>query len=1094
MMSKNEKPEEKLVVKITDGGYVAALNNPKDKNGFRVEITKAVVLSKGKTMGTFNTIGTVIGPQQIRIRINIFSKDQEYSIDQVNLIDGVSGVVFCTIKRKDGGVIDFVNPSKRTVLSWNLTFDTFDANTVTIIENNSQDLALTALEHHIDDPEAHPQYFKKANISHKVDGTAKDLVASELAVGDVTRRLNDSGIAGDGKKMNSVAEAIMSGFYAATSSVKDGWPGLQSGDAMIHSQWSASHGLNFAGANSNNRFYGQTIFKSVASPWLEFLTEKHLSNVINGTSKRMVATEFALSTLANNIAQVIKDEVWTSKVTYYSTAVSILSIKEASALSRLTDGPLTNAIFFYVNRRNYTDNAYLIELSEYSAKNPRKWQGNVVAGKLQGWAEVTGSDWSAIRGLPELITDPSKGTNTNIASGTAVKVVNDILDNQGYSATKLQTLAYLFGNPANGKYYCLDSDATFLPMTPEGRTAAYVEVTHHSSSNDKYSKMVWTYATGSRKSYEILKNNGVWGKPDRVKKAQDFFNSLYSSPAMDILKLYADGDDVLSRLNAKSRPPEETADVTGWFITFQRNTATSGIVFITSYNSVTPRSYIGTINDGAYPVWSRIDGVDWADIRNVQTTPLGTSGINLDDLKTMGFYIQTANVQAKLELNYPLTAAGTLIVLASSNTSIVSQLYMVYNSGRIYSRGCYSGAWSKWDKYLNDSDISDKTDGTAKDKVASEWALGAVGMVANNAAPKQTKVVAGNGLTGGGALTGDVTVTLGLPGNITSVSTNSVTVTGHTHAITKATTAAAGIVQLNNTLTGTSTAQALTAAQGKALNEAILAVANAALMKAGGIMTGPLVVPDLTVLGLPTGGGCIVPSGITVTNENGSSNSNFTSLQLQNIAVGEDTLGRRWWFEADSRGVMSLKARKEDYVTGDQSVFEFAPNGYALFQGITSQTSMYVNANWGSFCIDIPSMAATAVGSRIQFSNQNGTAAIIQVRKDGNSAGQFVNSFPKKTGTVALTNDLLGVGQKWQNVTESRSLGVTYTNTTGQPIMVTVSGDFNTGSYNIGGVSFPIQDGNEWLSISFVVPAGVTYSVHKQSNANGIKSWGELRS
>lgn len=192
-MSKNEKPEEKLVVKITDGGYVAALNNPKDKNGFRIEITKAEVLSKGKILGTFNTIGTVIGPKQIRVRINIFSKAEEYSIDQVNLIDGVSGVVFCTVKRKDGGVIDYVNPAKRTVLSWNLTFDTFDADTVTIIENNSQDLALSALEAHIDEVEAHPQYLKKTNISHKVDGTDQEKVASEYAVGLLGLNLSAQG-------------------------------------------------------------------------------------------------------------------------------------------------------------------------------------------------------------------------------------------------------------------------------------------------------------------------------------------------------------------------------------------------------------------------------------------------------------------------------------------------------------------------------------------------------------------------------------------------------------------------------------------------------------------------------------------------------------------------------------------------------------------------------------------------------------------------------------------------------------------------------------------------------------------------------------
>jgi hypothetical protein len=42
-------------------------------------------------------------------------------------------------------------------------------------------------------------------------------------------------------------------------------------------------------------------------------------------------------------------------------------------------------------------------------------------------------------------------------------------------------------------------------------------------------------------------------------------------------------------------------------------------------------------------------------------------------------------------------------------------------------------------------------------------------------------VIAGNGLSGGGALTSNRTVTLGTPGNITATSTNSVTETSHTH-------------------------------------------------------------------------------------------------------------------------------------------------------------------------------------------------------------------------------------------------------------------------------------------------------------------------
>lgn len=50
-------------------------------------------------------------------------------------------------------------------------------------------------------------------------------------------------------------------------------------------------------------------------------------------------------------------------------------------------------------------------------------------------------------------------------------------------------------------------------------------------------------------------------------------------------------------------------------------------------------------------------------------------------------------------------------------------------------------------------------------------------------APNTTDIIAGNGLTGGGAISADRTLTLGTPSNITNSTTNSVTATSHTHAL-----------------------------------------------------------------------------------------------------------------------------------------------------------------------------------------------------------------------------------------------------------------------------------------------------------------------
>lgn len=76
---------------------------------------------------------------------------------------------------------------------------------------------------------------------------------------------------------------------------------------------------------------------------------------------------------------------------------------------------------------------------------------------------------------------------------------------------------------------------------------------------------------------------------------------------------------------------------------------------------------------------------------------------------------------------------------------------------------------------------------------------------------KGITITAGNGLTGGGNLSANRTITLGTPSTITDSSSNSVTAESHTHAIDKASTSQRGIVQLNNTISSTSTEQAATA-------------------------------------------------------------------------------------------------------------------------------------------------------------------------------------------------------------------------------------------------------------------------------------------
>lgn len=91
---------------------------------------------------------------------------------------------------------------------------------------------------------------------------------------------------------------------------------------------------------------------------------------------------------------------------------------------------------------------------------------------------------------------------------------------------------------------------------------------------------------------------------------------------------------------------------------------------------------------------------------------------------------------------------------------------------------------------------------------------------------KNINITAGNGLTGGGDLSTNRTVSLGTPTTISSNSTNSVTTDSHTHAIDKASTTRAGIVQLVDDLDSDSEDKALTARQGSELKQQIETLRN----------------------------------------------------------------------------------------------------------------------------------------------------------------------------------------------------------------------------------------------------------------------------
>jgi hypothetical protein len=112
-------------------------------------------------------------------------------------------------------------------------------------------------------------------------------------------------------------------------------------------------------------------------------------------------------------------------------------------------------------------------------------------------------------------------------------------------------------------------------------------------------------------------------------------------------------------------------------------------------NNINAVSRVTTINGHA--LTGNIN-VTSQDIFNGQAIQI-PSGANLNSYQTPGIYFQPANANAAAGSNYPEALAGTLLVLKNAG---VTQIYIVYNTSRIYSRSIYStGSWTGWAKDYN---------------------------------------------------------------------------------------------------------------------------------------------------------------------------------------------------------------------------------------------------------------------------------------------------------------------------------------------------------------------------------------------------------
>jgi hypothetical protein len=131
------------------------------------------------------------------------------------------------------------------------------------------------------------------------------------------------------------------------------------------------------------------------------------------------------------------------------------------------------------------------------------------------------------------------------------------------------------------------------------------------------------------------------------------------------------------------------------------------------------------------------------------------------------------------------------------------------------------------------------------------------------------------------------------------------------------------------------------------------------------------------------------------------------------------------------------------------------------------------------------------------------------------TASDFTQNLPAVSGNIVTTGDSgtitqgmlataassIGVSQNWTDVIGSRALSITYTNSTGKPIMVWVGGTCTAGNeaavgyVNVNGVNLGPTSGAagaKWQT-TFIVPNGQTYYVTANSGTPSLEQWVELR-
>ncbi len=202
---------------------------------------------------------------------------------------------------------------------------------------------------------------------------------------------------------------------------------------------------------------------------------------------------------------------------------------------------------------------------------------------------------------------------------------------------------------------------------------------------------------------------------------------------------------------------------------------------------------------------------------------------------------------------------------------------------------------------------------------------------------------------------------------------------------------------------------------------------------------------------------------------------------------------------ATAAGTSSTQAQASATAAAQSASNASTSAGNAKVSEDNAKLSELAAAGWAA-TLNLPSALGNSLKWLRQKADESGleyVAAYTQAAVDGllDAIALRVKALEDKPS--------LGWGQTWQNVRASRAFNIPYTNSTGRPIMVSVSWSNRTENGTdyievyVGGIVLErvIGYGRTFAySTKFVVPNGASYTVVAEQPSTVLSHWAELRS